>query len=158
LTGSSFILRDVPGVRAFTLNQASHVEYLEFSGANTSESVEFLLGEDSATLNINVLNITGCWYIGINGDLNVGTAIFSNNVGVFDLDLTSVKVSSNLTIVDNSDLSNFTLPTDMSIPYIQIQNNAVEGRNITGVSGPWPWGLKNMTSVLLNGEFVTGFL
>ena len=158
LTGSSFILRDVPGIRTFTLNQALHVEYLEFSGANTSESVEFFLGEDSATLNIDVLNITGCWYIGIKGDLNVGTAIFSNNIGVVDLDLTSVKVSSNLTIVDNSDLSNLALPIDMSIPYIRIQNNAVEGRNITGVSGPWPWGLKNMASVLLNGKFVTGFL
>jgi hypothetical protein len=158
LTGSSFILRDIPGIQKFTLNQASHIKYLEFSGASTSESVEFFLGEDSATLNIDILNITGCWYIGINGDLNVGTAIFSNNVGVFGLDLTLVKVSSNLTIVDNSDLSNLTLPTDMSIPYIQIQNNAIEGRNITSVSGPWPWGLKNMTSVLLNGEFVAGFL
>jgi hypothetical protein len=160
LTGSSFILRGVPGIQKFTLKQASHVEYLEFSGASTSTDtyVNFLLGEDLASFSIDVLNITGCSYISINGDVNVGTAIFSNNVWLFDLDLNSVKVSSNLTIVDNSDLNSLTLPTDMSIPYIQIQHNPIEGRNITGASGPWPWGVKNLTSVLLSALFVTGDL
>jgi hypothetical protein len=157
LTGSSFILRDVSGIQTFALNQASHVEYLEFSGGAPTDRVEFILGKNSATFNIGVLNITGCSDFGINGDFNVDTAIFSND-GFFDLDLSSVKVSSNLTIMDSVNLSNLTLPFDMSILYIQIQNNPVEGAAITGVSGAWPWGLKNMTSVLLNGAFETGFL
>lgn len=157
LTGSSFIMRGVSGIQTFALNQASHVEYLEFSGGAPTDRVKFILGEDSAAFTIGVLNITGCWDFGLNGDFNVDTAIFSNN-GFFDLDLTSVKISSNLTIFDNVNIGNLTLPPDMSIPYIQIQNNPVEGAAITGVSGAWPWGLKNMTSVLLNGAFETGFL
>jgi hypothetical protein len=159
LTGSSFIIRDVPGIQDFTLNHASQVEYLEFSGAAQpyQAQAEFYLGEDSATFNIGVLNITGCGYFGIDGDFNVATAIFSNN-GFLHLDLASVKVSSLLTIVDNYNLSNLTLPSDMSIPSIQIQNNVVDGAAITSASGAWPWGLKNMTSVLLSGVFDTEFL
>jgi hypothetical protein len=158
LTGGSFILRDVSGIDTFALNEASHAEYLEVSGP---AAVEFSLGEDSATLNIGVLNITGCLTFSINGNLNVDTAIFSNN-HIFHLNLASIKVSSNLTIVDSDNLFYLTLPSDMSIPYIQIQNNNAvysdSGPTITGLSGAWPWGLKNMTSVLLSGPFETEFL
>jgi hypothetical protein len=76
------------------------------------------------------------------------------------LNLQEVKVLKNLSLINNFILDQVFLPTDSSIPNIEIRDN--EALTDTHLSGgaifKWPWGIKNASSRIFEGDFDTSFL
>jgi hypothetical protein len=87
------------------------------------------------------------------------TMILSQNSFGY-LNLQEVKVLNYLSLVNNFILDQVFLPIDSSIPNIEARDN--EALTDTHLSGgaifKWPWGIKNASSRIFEGDFDTSFL
>jgi len=148
---SSFIFRNNSAVLNFAPT-SPQIDYLEIAGSyylDTGTEVDL-----SSTVHVGTLNMTGCTAFGAADTATYDNAIFSQNM-MEDLTLTSVKVTNKLSIVNNGNMQIF-LPNNMSIPNIELRG--IEGfYDLIGPENSWPWAIKNISTMILEGVFTPDF-
>ena len=160
---SSFIIRDTPNLTEINLG-IPQIDYLELVGNGldpTSKTLGLSTSSGSDFIHtIGTLNISGCSVLALTSATTYENILLINNAFA-DLNLRPVKVLNNLTIVDNLNLVQALLPTDMSMRNIEIRGNlALLSPNtaITAGTGTWPWGITKISSMIFDGTFDPEFL
>ena len=157
---SSFILRDTPNSPGLDLS-TSQIGYLEIQPGNGSgKAFSFSTSGGSGpsfVSRVGTLNMSGCNSFEADAT-TYDTVVLSQNT--FDiLRLDSIKVLTNFSILDNGNLNQFLLPNNMSIPNIKISgNNLLQSQELSSATDLWPWGMKNISTLILEGPFETAFL
>ena len=152
---SSFILRDSPNIQDVSLS-TPQIDYLEVAG-NGSGGFGTSVGNNFIS-RIGTLNVSGCSGLELSSPTTFDIMILSQNT-FSSIFLDPVKVINNLSIVSNFNLNQALLPTDMSIQNIEISGNEVlESQHIVAGTEAWPWGIKNISSMILDGLFENIFL
>jgi hypothetical protein len=150
---SSFILRDAPNLPGFDFS-APQIDYLEFGGMGSA------FGVGIGAFSVGTLNMSSCHDLVFIWETNCtfdNMILRENNIAY--LSLHGSRVINNLSIVDNPNLSTALLPINMSIQNIEIRgNDALESSEIIAGDGEWPWGVKNVSSMILEGSFDPLFL
>ena len=163
---SSFIFRE-NGLE-FTIGPfGQRVDYFEIGGAsNQTVAVE-------GVASIGMFNMSGC------DELQAGIpssedsrqynttfdTMLLNGTTVDALDLHLISILNNLTITNNPVLSMAQLPNNLSVQNIEISGNPYLRDTVLGPLDkstttwvPWPWGIKNISSMVFDGNFSTKFL
>jgi hypothetical protein len=157
---SSFILRDTQSSEGFDMS-IPQVDYLEIQPGN-GVGLRFSFSTSSGTgsgfvSRVGTLNMSGC--NSFEADSTTYDTIILNKNTFSYLNLAPIRVLNNLSILDNGNLNQATLPSNMSIENIEIRDNGVlQGSDLSAGVGSWPWGIKNISSMILEGPFEPNFL
>jgi hypothetical protein len=155
---SSFILRDTPNSEGLDLDIPT-IDYLEIQpGGTFGKSFSFSTSTGATFVSrVGTLNMSGCDGFDAAYPTTYDTMILSQN-SFETLYLNPVKILNNLSIINNGNLNSALLPTDMSIPNIEISGNGVFSQELIAGTDSWPWGIKNVSTMILDGFFVPDFL
>ena len=160
---SSFIIRNTPNLTEINLS-IPQIGYLELVGYESDPAGETLglstfSGSDFVRT-IGTLNISSCGALALTSATTYDSMLLVNNTFNY-LNLGPVRVLNNLTIVDNLLLAQALLPTDMGMQNIEMRGNNNLFNPIEAIiagTGPWPWGITNISSMIFDGPFNAEFL